>query len=257
MRNDLPNEPYRQSEGSVDTGKLARLAEEGERRIHAASERRSQVARAEANDHLRVAIGAVRGSPRARALIVLTVLGALMIVTGLALIVSAPLVAIGPWLVPVGIVMAFGSNMASAFAQPVASVAQLDAEHDWIAKLPFAFEGYFEALSTEPERFTRLQIELAWQGDGPDLPTLQGIVGLLDTDARVTSAPRDGDGATIMTGRVSGYTGITIDREPIYRNHEVAKYLHRLVDVVLLPVHHDRALSSVRVMRTSLGGKTL
>jgi hypothetical protein len=29
MRNDLPNEPYRQSEGSVDTGKLARLAEEG------------------------------------------------------------------------------------------------------------------------------------------------------------------------------------------------------------------------------------
>ena len=94
--------------------------------------------------------------------------------------------------------------------------------------------------------YTVLTIDLAWQSTGADERTLQGIVGLLDTEACVKS---EAYGTTIRTGRISGLTGIRINRASVYRNHRVAKYLHGLVDVVLMPVHRNRALASVRVTR--------
>jgi hypothetical protein len=250
----MPDEPYRQSEGSSGAAKLARLAQEGERRIHAVSEGRSQVARSEANKHLLLAIGAVRGS-RGRVLIPLIVLGALTAIIGFVVTIRASQTmifdhganfAFGVPLLFGGILAAVGAYLIYVFLPPTASPAQVDAEHDWIAKLPFALEGYFEALSAKPEISVQLRIELAWQTVGVELPTLQGILGLLDTEARVTGAS---DRATITTGMIDGSTGVAVNRAPICGNHRVAKYVHKLVDVVLMPVHDNRALASVRVTR--------
>jgi hypothetical protein len=251
----MQNELHPRPEGPSDDGELARLAEEGQRRIHAASDGRLHAAQATANKHLLHAIGAVRGS-RPRAIVPLIIVGTLTTIAGLGLTVLGTLTgsvhhldthgAIGAPVVLAGVLTAIGAFLFYLFVPPVATPAQVDAERAWVASMPFGLEGYFETLSAQPETYVRLEIQLAWQAVGVDVSMLRGVVGLLDTEAQVTSTQ---DGVTLATGKISGSTGVAVNRVPICGNHEVAKYLHKLVDVVLLPVHHNCPLTRVRVTR--------
>ena len=76
----MPDDP-------ANADELARLAQQGQQRIHAASEDRSQVAQLEANQHLRVAIGAVRGSSLRRMLLVPMLAGLAVAIVGVVLTV--------------------------------------------------------------------------------------------------------------------------------------------------------------------------
>ena len=242
----MSNDPYRPQQGTNPDDELARLAQQGQRRIQAAAAGQSQVERVEGSRHLRVAVGAVRGSTFRRAFLVLALLGLLTLIAGFALVVALGDLAFVP-LLPLGFAAAMGGFMTFVFVPPLASQAAMAAERAWVASLPFELEGYFEVLAAEPSAVCKLRVELVWQTVGADPATLQGVVGLLDTDARVTE--RAADAATITSGVVSGATGIRINRVPVHRNHRVAAYLHRLVDVVLLPVHRNRPLARVSVTR--------
>ena len=242
----MPDDPYRPYPVTNPDDELARLAQQGQRRIQAAAAGQSQHVQVEGSRHLRVAVGAVRGSTVRRAFLVLAALGVLTLIAGFALVVANGDPVFVP-LLPLGFASAMGGFMVYVFMPPVASRAAMEAERAWVAALPFAFEGYFETLSAEPSAVCKLRIELVWQTVGADPATLQGVVGLLDTDARVTQAAADV--ATITSGVVSGATGIRINRVPVHRNHRVATYLHRLVEVVLLPVHRNRPLARVSVSR--------
>jgi hypothetical protein len=65
-------------------------------------------------------------------------------------------------------------------------------------------------------------------------------------DARATSR---GGGVRLETGSIDGSTGIAVNRRSILGNQNLARYVHRLVDVVLLPVHRNGAFAKVRISR--------
>jgi hypothetical protein len=105
----------------------------------------------------------------------------------------------------------------------------------WVARLPFAMEGFLDVLAQEPEVKCRLEVELTWDDSRgePDGGTLQGIVGLVDADARVVS--NNGPAVTIASGEIS--------------NDAVAEYLLALVEKVLIPLHRSHALVHVSIRR--------
>ncbi len=59
-----------------------------------------------------------------------------------------------------------------------------------------------------------------------------------------------GGHAAFNTGSISGFTGIRVNRSRVYRNHRLRKAVHRLVEVVLLPIHRNAPLASVKLSRT-------
>jgi hypothetical protein len=130
----------------------------------------------------------------------------------------------------------------------VASDAAVEAERAWVAALPFRFDQYFDVLGAKPEAECRLHLELWWAGQGVDGHTLQGIVALFDTQSVVVQ-PQGGH-AAFKTGPISGMTGIRINRHNVYRNHRLGKALHRLVEVVLLPLHRGAPLAHVTLSRS-------
>src|SRR5207302_7649473 len=151
-------------------------------------------------------------------------------------------------LIPIGFLTMFVTFMVYVFVPPLASRTQIATERTWIGSLPFPIEGYFDALAQEPRIFGRVQIDLVWRTAAADAGTLQGVFGVIDTDARVSQL--DATTASVTTGTISGATGIRINGVPVYRNHNLAKYLHRLVDTVLLPLDRSVGLARVRLTRT-------
>lgn len=243
----MPDEPYRCAPPQTDD-ELARLAREGQMRIEAAKHGRSEAARVGETKHLRVAIGAVRGSPIKRVLIGFIALGLSSIATGIALSAATNDATFVPF-IPVGFLTAFGSFMFFVFVPPLASMAQVEEERRTIASLPFPIDGYFDVLSAEPRALARLEVGIAFADPMAAEPqTVQGLMGLLDTDAQVGRS--DGTTVTVTTGQISGITGIRINGVPVYRNHRMSKYLRNLVEQVLLPLHRSRPLARVRIART-------
>lgn len=243
----MPDEPYRQALPREDD-ELARLARQGNLRIQAAQQGRSAEARVEETRHLRVAIGAVRGSFIKRAAVGLMVLGIASMAAGIALTAATGDGKFGPF-IPVGFFVALGSFMFHLFFPPLATNAQVEAERQSMASLPFFVEGYFDVLSAEPAAATRLEIVMAFSDPMSAEPqTVQGLMGLLDTDAQV--ARTDGSEVAVRTGSISGATGIRVNGVHVHRNHLLAKYLRRVVEQVLTPLHRSRSLRGVRITRT-------
>lgn len=238
--------PYR-PEGSAPNEELARLARQGQQRIAVAAEGQHLQAQHEANYHLRVAIGSVRGSPLRRSFLFAIALGLLLVAAGIMAGNDTLFDPVVLNVAPIGFFLAFGSFFAYVFVAPRATRGQVQAERAYVASLPFPLEGYFEALSGEPQGFCKLRIELEWRASGTDPATLQGVFGLIDTAARVTTC--DAGAASVTTGPISGITNIRVNRVPVYRNHGLAKYLRRLIEQVLLPLDRNAGIARVRVVR--------
>jgi hypothetical protein len=142
-------------------------------------------------------------------------------------------------------------------APPRSSRARLASERAWVARLPFTLEGYFEALGAEPEEAMRLALEIVWTaeapgGAGPDPDAVLNILGVVDTGASIV--PGRTGAVRIQSGSISGSTGISVSSGGNYttltRNTRVVRYVHRLVDEVLMPLHRTRAIGRVSVART-------
>lgn len=242
----MPDEPYRYAKPPQED-ELARLAQQGQSRIAAASHDRSQTARVEEGRHLRIAIGSVRGSLLRRILLVPAILGAVSVIGVVALVIATNDPSYMTYFAP-AFVPAILFFMLYMFLAPVATLGQVAAERQWVASLPFRLEGYFETLSGEPQAFARVGVVLEYQSVGPDQQTFQGIIGNLDTEARVQQWHPERAG--FQSGQISSFTGIRVNRVSVYRNHKLAKYLRRLVGEVLLPLHRSRPLSRVTIARS-------
>lgn len=242
----MNNDPY--GRGGDE---LARLAREGEARLRAAQQGQHASAGEAAERNLRTALGPVRGAPVRRALLAALGVCLAAIVVGVALAVTGGErevfgVAI-PIFANVSAFACFGLFSAYMFVPPMASRAGVEAERAWAASLPFPMDWYFELLASEPRALSRIRVELWWAGQGVDPQTLQGLIALFDTAARVERS--DHAHAAFTTGPISGMTGIRVNRVPVYRNHRLGAAVHRLVDVVLLPLHRNAPLARVKLSR--------
>jgi hypothetical protein len=92
-----------------------------------------------------------------------------------------------------------------------------------------------------------VRVEVWWTGQPVDAQTLQGLIALFDTKSTVVEARADH--AIFLTGPISGSTGIRVNRSPVYRNHRLGTEMHRLVDLVLLPLHRNAPFTRVKLSR--------
>jgi len=197
------------------------------------------------------AIGPVRGAPMRRAVLVLLVLCVVALIAGGILASQVVHDSFGMMrLMPIamtGFFAVLGLFFLYLFMPPLASRAGVEAERAWVASLPFALDWYFELLSLDPSPSCRVRLEIAWTTHGVDAHTLQGIIALFDTGSSVIEARPDH--AELTTGPISGMTGIRINRASVYRNHRLGTAVHRLVDVVLLPLHRNAPVTRVKLSR--------
>jgi len=235
-------QPYRPHQPPLDP-ELARLARQGqENRRGLARAQQAHLAHAGVG-HLKTAVGAYRGSTLKRSLlagIVTTlVLGTLGVVFA-----TAGFETFGA-LMFVGYGVAFPLFMIWIFVPPIGSQAALDAEHGWSTSLPFDVHGYFDVLAAEPQPGRSVVYALDWAAGSrpPDPALLHQIFGAVDPAARLEHV--DGGGARIVGGSVSGFTGIRVNRRPVYRNHRFCSHVHAVVDQVLVPLHRSHPIARV------------
>lgn len=244
----MANDPYRPQLPSND--ELQRLAREGQARLRAAHGHDAWTANADADRNLRTALGPVRGAPLRRAVLVLFVASLVPALASLALpSVLDDAIGLGSriQLTITTVFAAMGLLCLYLFMPPRASRAAVERERAWVASLPFTFDWYFELLASHPQAMSRLRVELWWSAEGVDLATLEGVVALFGTDARVSEI--QGGYAAIVTGPISGRTGIRVNRSFVHRNHRLGMAVHRLVDRVLLPIHRSAPLARVKLSR--------
>lgn len=221
--------------GRAPSPELLRLAAEGARNIERADQRQLE----QGEQHMRVALGAHYGSARQRGLYVPLVVGA-----GLVAAMASGLLSID--YLTAGMAVLLLGALGVAFLDPVAGDARVASERAWLAARPFPVRGYFEALQQRPVAGAVLLVQLRFAGETPPLDLVQGVLARIDPDAGVQSA---GGGLVLQSGRVSGVTGIRINKVPVYRNHRIVPYVHRLVDEVLAPLHATYPIDQVELTR--------
>ena len=222
---------------------LLRLAAKGTaRRAHAASTAPVTQDR-DGDQHLRLAIGAYRGSALRRALLVLPITSALV---GGVLVLQQQ----GPDRGAVG-ALVFGATMALfflwLFVPPIASRGAMAREADWVDALPFELVGYFEMLSETPRLARHVTFEIQWEegAQPPDRDLLFSALGAVDPEACVESSTDSG--AFLISGSVSGQTAIRKNRVPVYRNHALPGRVHDIVDQLLVPLHRSHPMARVSI----------
>jgi hypothetical protein len=264
----MPDDPYRPPPSvSEADAELARLAAAGQHRILEASASAAQeAAQQEAENreqNIRVALGVHYGGAAWRAVAVATGVGAVCLLMGIVgLVLDHRSVAAGgsaaaSVLLGGGFGLTLVGGMVLMFLSPTASPARVAAEKAWATSLPFAMDGYFEVLAAQPDAFCRLAAMVAW-GDGGKAAspeTVQGVLGVLDTDARADSSA-GGTTVTIRSGLISGLrwnsqSGSRSTPVWVYFNHRFVAYTHNLVDKVLMPIHRSHPIASVALSRES------
>lgn len=239
------SEPYRKADARSDRDDRERLDAELGGLAQRGAERRSRVEAAAAADrqseghrHLRVAIGSYRGSRTKRT--------ALAILTALALVLCWVVHSLQPAAALAVAAIALSLLLAVVVIMPpLASEADIAAEEQWVASLPFRFEGYFEVLAGTPQASRSLVYDLSWSGDDwPHAALLEDVVGAVDPQARVEPVA-DGR-ARIISGPISGWTHIKQSRTRyVTRNHRIPTNVHTLVDRVLAKLHERYPLARV------------
>lgn len=218
---------------------LDRLAAQGHARRRSHDSEHQESAQAAAREHLHAAIGSYRGSSRSSVPL-------LVALAGFAAVFAA--IVFGAGLRPLGVIgafVAFLSLFVWKLSPPKVSPEEIEAERAWATSFPFALHGYFDVLSQQPRASRSLAYELRWsEGTAPpERSLLEGICAAADPGARVERI--DAQGARIRSGAVSGDTGTRINRQPVYRNHELPAHVHGVVETALVPLHRQHAVASV------------
>lgn len=254
----MPNEPYRPAPAHLEEdAALARLAAEGQRKIHDAALKQGQSTRSQEEIDrdvlIRAGIGAHFGSPRRRlagaGVVAVAVIVLALIVLGTAGDAMGVDRATVETLIPTLVLVAslvFTVAMVLLGLQPLATPARVEAERAWVASLPYRLEGYFDVLGKSGHVATHLIFALEWAGPAPDPSLVQGVVGTLDPAAQLqnNSGPLEIRSDAMPAGFVS-----TLSRGGRYaqNNRQLVAYTHALVDRVLAPIHARHPLSRVRV----------
>jgi len=147
--------------------------------------------------------------------------------------------------------LVFAATMTSFFlwilVPPIASRGAMAREAAWVDALPFELVGSFEMLSETPQFQRRVTFEIEWKAGTlpPDHDLLFGALGAAGLHAHVKSS--DDRGAVIISGSVSGNTGIRNNRVPVYRNHALPGRVHAIVDLLLVPLHRSHPMARVSI----------
>jgi hypothetical protein len=227
---------------------LERLAAEGQQRHAELAARAAALANARGDDDLAVALGGHYGTPLLRGARFVQYAALVGLLASIALFASG---LVDPFLAGPAAgacaVTAFVLLFLRVFWTPRASAAQRDAEASWQRSLPFTLTGYFEMLSAEPRVSCQVQVHLEWAS--PRVPAAQLVVGVVQ---RVDpgASPTAGDPSGWTSAAISGSTGILVNGVSVRRNHRIVKYVHELVDGVLLPLHRDYPLGQVLLRRS-------
>lgn len=228
-----PNEP-----GQAPPPELLRLAEEGARNIQRAAGGQA----AEADRHLRVALGAHYGTSLRR-------LAVLPMIAGGSLIAATSSGQLPSTWISAGIPMLIFGLLGVVFLEPRAGRSQVEREREWLGSRGFPLSGYLEALGQPPTPSALLLARVRFTGEVPPLDLVQGVLGRVDPAATVQPA---GQGALLIrSGGISGSTGMRSGNVFIYRNHRLVPYVHRLVDEVLAPLHATYPLAAVELTRAA------
>lgn len=227
-------------------GELERLAEEGRQKQaqHAAIAQTS--ISEEQERQLLIALGGHFGTPIKRLFRNLHFVSFAVLAAGLYLTVSktGP-AATAEAVTTAGFIPSFVLLFLRAFWTPKATDGQRAQEQSWYQALPFALTGYFEALRQSPLPHCRLRILLQFASQrAPTAELFAGIVLRVDPGA-TPHPPAVGWSAS----PISGHTGIKVNNVRIYRNHRIVKYVHDVVEQVLLPLHREYPLQSVHIQR--------
>ena len=239
--------PHRPEPPSPDP-ELARLATQGQqRRMQAEAEQRDEQAEL-GRRHLRIAIGAYRGSTLKRAALA-SVAAVVLVAASAAVLEAIGQVDTGSVLVPALFFVAFLLFMTWAFLPSYASERAIAAEQRWVNSLPFRLTGYFDVLSAWPQHSQSVEYQIQWQPETrpPDASHLHGAVCAVDPHARLDRV--DGTGATITGGPVSGHTGRVVNRVPIHWNHRIPAHVHAVVEQVLGALHRSHPIAEVTLSR--------
>ncbi len=202
-----------------DDAKLAKLAAEGRQRIAdaAASESIARHAAAESkrDKNLRAALGAYYGTPPRKVAILLMVVSPVALFGWILLALlhdyyldvnKAAAVTLAPvgglwWIAPISCFVFVGAILTRFAMTPLATRARVDTERAWTRSLQFGMEdSYFDVLADDPESECRLAIDIEWRADPPSLDVVQGVVGMVDTGARVER--KEGNLVHIGTGAI-------------------------------------------------------
>jgi hypothetical protein len=240
-------EPYRtadEARGGVRDeqqrldAELQRLAEVGQQRRSELETAAALEKRTDASRHLRIAIGAYRGSAMKRVVL------AIGTCVGLAVIVLVHLTY--PVLdLAIVLIVLFGLGAVTFILPPLASEGAVAAEARWVASLPFPLEGYFEVLSGTPQVARSIVYDLSWSSDqAPDTTFLENVVAGIDPKARVEEA--NARGARVIGGPISGLTNVKeSSRSYATSNHRIPAGVHGFVDQVLSSLHRRYPLARV------------
>jgi hypothetical protein len=248
------------STDSESDAELARLAADGRSRISeaGAAQRlaRERDAEEKSDENVRDALGARYGSGVRKTIVALFGACAVMCVLSLATCAAADKSSSHGGSQGLSIVSAVlgglsGLSLLGALSlllsRRSATRAQVAAERAWAASLPFAMDGYFDLLGRSGNVACHLVIELVWQpGRAPDLGTVQGVLGVLDTDAR-TQSSEHGSISVRSTALACAWTNSRNVKQG--SNRQVVEYTHRLIEKVLLPLHRSHPLARISLTR--------
>ena len=234
--------PYRPAAPPPDP-ELVRLAMQGAQRQMEVTTARAQSQSESGESHFRTAVGAYRGSALKRFFLLVLLAGCVFGVVGIVLL-ALERMDIAFFFLP-GFLLAFLCIFLVAFIPPTASNGAMAAERQWMTSRPFLMVGYVECLSVEPRPSRSVAYELTWQPGvrPPDPALLHGIFLAVDPRARLEHVNQNG--ARIVSGPIPGNTGISVNRQPVYRNHRFGAAIHAVVDQVLLPLHRSCPIASL------------
>jgi hypothetical protein len=224
---------------------LARLAAEGKAKKAAFGAEAGRAAQEQTERNISVALGAHFGSPLQRLLRNAQIAAIAAFVVGLLLLWSeATTEKVAMDVIAFGGLVAFVLLFVRVFRTPTANAATHAAEDHFVSSLPFAFSGYFDALGATPRAMCRLSFDVQFASRAPAPDVFAGVVQRTDPGAALAANAWGWAGSPI-----SGHTGIRINKVPVHRNHRIVKYVHDVVEQVLLPMHREYPIASVTLTR--------
>ncbi len=148
------------------------------------------------------------------------------------------------------VALLFGVGIAviafSNFIVLPADDAALAAERARIQALPYRLHGYEETLGLPPTATCKLSLQLRFVADAPPAQLVADVCAAADPGMTCTA---DEHGVTVVTSAISGYTGVRVNKVPIFDNRNHAIAVDTVIERVLRPLHSRYPIAEVTLAR--------
>lgn len=209
------------------------------RQIHQQESRSADEAAADVR--LRVAVGALQQTKRGSK-VPNSVVYAVAAVALFGVVSDFGLLSWAALLLAVG----FGASILGHFTVTPADDATLAAERARVQALPFRLHRYEETISLPPTGACKLSLQVRFVDAAPPAQLVADVCAAVDPGMTVAAAEA---GVTIVTSEISGYTGVRINKVPIFDNRGHAIAVDTVIERVLRPLHSRYPIAEVTLSR--------